>query len=98
MHYLDRSGKSYELITIDDPPRSSDTRAGASESVGPAARRLSSDGKFAVLSDSNGVAEVGVNATFTKPLGGGGMLTRIEIVTPYSLVKRVQEQPISPFQ
>jgi hypothetical protein len=99
VHYVDRSGKSYEWIAIDDPQRPADARRSADESLGPAGRRISSTGKYAVLADRNGVATFGKHFGFVPTLAGGGTLTKIEIVTPYSLVKRVQEQPMeSPFR
>jgi hypothetical protein len=51
-------------------------------------------GKYTVLSDHSEVAEFGRNVSFVPPLAGGGGNTVIEIVTPYSLVKRVREAPV----
>ena len=99
VHYVDRSGKSYEWITIEDPQRPTDGRRNADESLGPAGRRISSAGKYAVLTDRSGVAAFGKTVAFAPTLAGGGTLTKIEIVTPYSLVRRAQEQPVEfPFR
>src|ERR1035438_9281188 len=64
VHYVDRSGKSYEWITIDDPQRPTDARRNADESLGPAGRLISSTGKYAVLTDRNGVATFGKTVAF----------------------------------
>ena len=99
VHYVDRSGKSYESITIEDPHRPTDGQRNVDKSLGPAGRRISSTGKYTVLTDRNWVATFGKTVAFVPTLAGGGMLTKIEIVTPYSLVKRVQEQPVEfPFR
>lgn len=99
VHYVDRSGKSYEWITIDDPQRPAAVSRKADDSLGPAGRHISSTGQYAVLTDRNGVAAFGKTVAFVPTLAGGGALTKIQIVTPYSLVKRVQEQPVEfPFR
>jgi hypothetical protein len=98
VHYVDGSGKSYELIAIDDPQHPSDAGQNRDESLGPAGLRIRSMGKYTVLTDRSGVAEFGKNVSFVPTLAGGGRNTSIEIVTPYSLVRRVREGPVeSPF-
>jgi len=99
VHYVDQSGKSYESITIDDPQGPIDASRNGEGSLGPAGRRINSTGKYAVLTDRHGIATFGKTVSFAPTLAGGGGLTKIEIVTPYSLVKRVKEGPVEfPFR
>jgi len=98
VHYVDGTGKSFELIAIDDPQGQDNSAKDADASLGPVGRRIRSMGKFIVLTDRSGIADFGKNASFVPTLAGGGTNTEIEIVTPYSLVKRVKEAPVeNPF-
>ena len=81
VHYVDKTGASYELIVIDAPDVLRGLGTVNNDSLGPGGRLVKADSEYVILTDRGGIAQFGASRAFVPTIAGGGSQTKIEIVT-----------------